>query len=138
MKRISIVVLILCASFVSVAWGQQPGCEFSPFWAEFHKENMERWNRCEKVLGVNNVGSLSLKWRLILGNASSPAVANGVVYFSSGGSVHAREASTGAKLWTYGGRQASSPAVANGMVYVGSIRNQVNALNASTGALLWS
>ena len=32
----------------------------------------------------------------------------------------------------------SSPAVANGVVYVGSDDNNVYALNASTGALLWS
>ena len=31
----------------------------------------------------------------------------------------------------------SSPAVANGVVYVGSYDNNVYALNASTGALLW-
>ena len=31
----------------------------------------------------------------------------------------------------------SSPAVANGVVYVGSEDNNVYALNASTGALLW-
>ncbi len=32
----------------------------------------------------------------------------------------------------------SSPAVANGVVYVGSRNSNVYALNASTGALLWS
>ena len=32
----------------------------------------------------------------------------------------------------------SSPAVANGVVYVGSCDNNVYALNASTGAELWS
>ena len=32
----------------------------------------------------------------------------------------------------------SSPAVANGVVYVGSLDNNVYALNASTGAKLWS
>jgi len=32
----------------------------------------------------------------------------------------------------------SSPAVANGVVYVGSADNNVHALNAHTGAKLWS
>ena len=36
------------------------------------------------------------------------------------------------------GQVASSPAVANGVVYVGSFDGNVYALNASTGALLWS
>jgi len=39
---------------------------------------------------------------------------------------------TGGYLWT------SSPAVANGMVYVGSDDYNVYALNAKTGAKLWS
>ena len=34
-------------------------------------------------------------------------------------------------------RVASSPAVANGVVYVGSLDNNVYALKASTGHLLW-
>src|SRR5271156_3910446 len=82
MKRISILALILCVCFVSVAWGQQPARNCSPFWAEFHKENMERWNPCEKVLNVNNVGNLHRKWDHPTGGIvySSPAVANGVVY----------------------------------------------------------
>jgi hypothetical protein len=58
MRPVRIVLLILCASFASVAWWQQPGCKFSPFWAEFHKQNMERWNRCEAVLSVHNVRNL--------------------------------------------------------------------------------
>ena len=47
MKRNSIAVLSLCACFVTAAWCQQPGCAHSPLWAEFHKENMQRWNPCE-------------------------------------------------------------------------------------------
>jgi hypothetical protein len=56
MKRINIVVLILCACFVSVAWGQQPGVKCSNNWTEFHRPNMVRWNPCEKVLNVRNQG----------------------------------------------------------------------------------
>jgi outer membrane protein assembly factor BamB len=71
---------------------------------------------------------------------SSPAVANGVVYFGSGFNVYALNGSTGAKLWSYatGGSVDSSPAVANGVVYVGSGDGNLYALNASTGAKLWS
>ena len=56
MKRISTLVLILCACFVSVAWGQQPAGTCNNGWTEFHRPNMERWNPCEKVLNVKNVG----------------------------------------------------------------------------------
>jgi outer membrane protein assembly factor BamB len=40
--------------------------------------------------------------------------------------------------YTTGNGIESSPAVANGVVYVGSVDHNVYALNASTGALLWS
>ena len=59
MKRISILVLILCACFVSVAWGQQPAGKCINNWSEFHRTNMKRWNPCEKVLNVHNVGNLA-------------------------------------------------------------------------------
>ena len=40
--------------------------------------------------------------------------------------------------WSYPSVSTSSPAVVNGVVYVGSGANNVYALNASTGAPLWS
>jgi outer membrane protein assembly factor BamB len=145
MKRISIVVLVLCACFVPVAWGQQPASTCTNKWAQFHKYNMRRSNPCEKVLNVHNVGSLGLKWSYATRNdfnsSGSPAVANGVVYVGSEDqNVYALNASTSAKLWSYatGDRVASSPAVANGVVYVGSFDYNVYALNARTGAKLWS
>lgn len=73
---------------------------------------------------------------------SSPAVANGIVYFESWNddhNVYALDARTGAVRWTYtmtaAGILGTSPAVANGVVYVGS--DYVYALDANTGALLW-
>jgi outer membrane protein assembly factor BamB len=145
MKRIRIVVLILCACFVSVAWGQQPAGKCNNGWAQFHRYNMQRWARCEKVLGVNNVGSLQRKWSHSTGRAqvaSSPAVANGVVYVGSwDGYVYALDVRSGALLWRYtavGDEVHSSPAVANGVVYVASLDSNVYALNAKTGEKLWS
>jgi hypothetical protein len=85
MNRISSVLLILCVCFVSLAWGQQPAGTCSNNWTEFHRPNMQRWNPCEKLLGVKNVGSLVLKWRQTIGSQvySSPALVNGVVYVGS-------------------------------------------------------
>jgi putative pyrroloquinoline-quinone-binding quinoprotein len=82
MKPIRILVLILCAGFVSVAWSQQATCNAHAGWAQFHRNNMRRSNPCEKVLNIHNVGNLSLKWRHTFADLvySSPAVANGVVY----------------------------------------------------------
>src|SRR5580700_182050 len=99
MKRILSLTLILFGCFVCVAAGQQQQCKFSPLWAEFHKHNMKRWNRCENVLGVNNVGDLVVKWSYATGGYvfSSPAVTNGVVYVGSyADRLYALSASTGA------------------------------------------
>ena len=56
------------------------------------------------------------------GSATSPLVANGVLYTFGGGLVHARNPTTGALLWTStnsgGGTHWQSPIVANGAVYV--------------------
>jgi outer membrane protein assembly factor BamB len=118
-------------------------------WTEFHRDNMQRWNPNETILGVGNVAGLQLKWKSNIGGGanptffllSSPAVVNGVVYYGSDdGNVYALNASTGAKLWSFATRNKveSSPAVVNGVVYVGSEDGNVYALNASTGAKLWS
>jgi outer membrane protein assembly factor BamB len=92
-------------------------------------------------------------WRYTLtdgghGVASTPAVANGVVYFATfvDTVVYALDAKTGAKLWSFNAGVSSPPTditVADGVVYVGggSISDQVGALyalDANTGALLWS
>ena len=80
MKRIILAVLSLCVCFASVAWGRQPTGNCVNSWTEFHGANMQRWNPCEKTLGVNNVRSLRVKWHNFLGLGSAPAVANGIVY----------------------------------------------------------
>ncbi len=72
---------------------------------------------------------------------SSPAVANGIVYFGSEDqNVYALNANTGAKLWSYTTDSSvdSSPAVSKGVVYIGSFTGNVYALKAKTGAKLWS
>jgi outer membrane protein assembly factor BamB len=110
-------------------------------WTEFMRDNMQRWNPYETVLGVGNVGGLQLKWNDPTNYSNSPAVVNGVVYIGSNdNNVYALNASTGAQLWSYsiGNFVGSSPAVANGVVYVGGGVANLYALNASTGAKLWS
>jgi hypothetical protein len=58
-------------------------------WTQFHRDNMQRWNPDETVLGVGNVGGLQLKWKSPLGNGdennleSSPAVVNGGWFMSA-------------------------------------------------------
>jgi outer membrane protein assembly factor BamB len=73
--------------------------------------------------------------------ASSPGIADGVVYVGSGDdNLYAMDALTGTVVWNYttNGDIASSPAIADGIVYVGSYDGEFYALNAITGTYLWS
>jgi outer membrane protein assembly factor BamB len=74
------------------------------------------------------------------GIASSPAVAEGIVYITAfDGNTYALNAFTGAKIWnTTAGGGYSSPAVAGDTVYVGSDGGSVYALNALSGEKVWS
>ncbi len=143
---LAIAPLWLVLAVVVPARGQTSNPAPSPAdWTQFHRDNMQRWNPYETVLGVGNVAGLQLKWKEYIGQfdfwiQSSPAVVNGVLYVGSGdGDVYALNTSNGAAIWKYatGVEVESSPAVANGVVYVGSDGGYVYALTASTGALIW-
>ncbi|MGE5175917.1 MAG: PQQ-binding-like beta-propeller repeat protein [Hyphomicrobiales bacterium] len=72
---------------------------------------------------------------------SSPAVADGRVYFGSGdGNVYAVDAATGVLQWKFqtGDVVHAAPAVARGVVYIGSWDGRLYALDAATGRLRWS
>lgn len=71
---------------------------------------------------------------------SSPAIANGNVYFGSrDGKLYALDMETGTKLWEFktGSWVESSPAVVNGVVYFGSNDGRLYALDATNGEKLW-
>lgn len=71
---------------------------------------------------------------------SSPAVANGKVFFGSGdGSVYAVDAKSGVLQWKFATQDVvhASPAVANGVVYIGSWDGHVYAIDAETGQQKW-
>ena len=72
---------------------------------------------------------------------SSPAVAEGKVYFGSGdGNVYAVDARTGLLQWKFPTQDVvhSSPAVVNKIVYIGSWDSRLYALDAETGQEKWS
>ena len=72
---------------------------------------------------------------------SSPAVANGKVYFGSGdGNVYAADAQTGVLQWKFATKDVvhSSPAVVDRTVYVGSWDSHLYAIDAETGQQRWA
>jgi outer membrane protein assembly factor BamB len=86
---------------------------------------------------------LSLKWTFSTNGSiySSPAVANGVVYFGSAdGNLYAVDAATGKLRWKFDahGRVNSSPAVVDGAVYVVSLDGNLYAVDAATGKQRWA
>lgn len=83
-----------------------------------------------------------VKWRFRAGAAilSSPAVADGRVYFgSSDHVVYAVDEHKGTLIWKFAtkSRVTGSPAVAGGRVYIGSYDSNFYALDAATGVLVW-
>lgn len=77
------------------------------------------------------------------GPASSPAVANNIVYATTyTGILYALNASTGATIWSVtpanGLQSQSAPAVANGLVYEGWDDGYLHVFNAQTGAQQWT
>jgi outer membrane protein assembly factor BamB len=71
---------------------------------------------------------------------SSPAVANGKVFFGSGdGNVYALDAQSGVLQWKFATRDVvhASPAVAGNAVYVGSWDGNLYAIDADTGQQKW-
>lgn len=71
---------------------------------------------------------------------SSPAVAQGKVYFGSGdGNVYALDAASGVLQWKFPMRDVvhASPALADGTVYIGSWGGDFRAIDAATGQSKW-
>ncbi len=106
------------------------------------------YNPFENVLTTSNVSRLTLDWYYSTGSTvyASPAVVGGKVYVTSyDGKLYVFDAATGDLVWSFttatsGYNMPSSPAVVNGIVYFGAgyADDNIYALNANTGALLWS
>jgi outer membrane protein assembly factor BamB len=77
-------------------------------------------------------------------SSTTPAVANGIVYFGVnrfGTVVFAVDATTGQEVWHHNGPLAnivSSPTVVDGRVYVAFTDGTIRALDAISGQVIWS
>jgi outer membrane protein assembly factor BamB len=100
------------------------------------------WNPYENTLNANNVGSLGILWQIPSGGlGGAPAVVSGRVFVGTNAGLQAVSTLNGSKLWTALPSTSfyASPAVIAGRLYIGDGSNpKMYALNAATGAVLWS
>src|SRR6266496_4163040 len=104
-----------------------------------------RFNPMEQTLSAANVSRLVRYWAASTSAAiaSSPVVANGLVYIGSNDyNLYALDPTASTQRWTPTSptRYAinSSPAIANGIVYISTAEAKLYAFDAATGSLTWS
>jgi quinohemoprotein ethanol dehydrogenase len=113
-----------------------------------------RFSRLERI-DARNVGQLGLSWTYDLestrGVESTPLIVGGVMYVTASWSVvHAVDARTGRRLWTFDPQVPRAlgykgccdvvnrgVALHRGKVYVGAFDGRLIALDAATGKVVW-
>ena len=84
------------------------------------------------VVMRNEAPHLSLRW-MKSGAATSPIIANGVLYYAHSREIVALDPKTGEKLWsdaeTLGGIHWQSPIMVNGRLYIGDTDAYVTAFS---------
>lgn len=129
------------ASTGAVAWTVELGWTWSGWSMNTSPVFGERYGYAiaSSKLRAVNPATQAVAWTANGFFTGTPAVANGVVYAFSAGNLLARDALTGALLWTFAGdgALAGAPIVANGFVYVSSDKNTY-AVNVATQASEWS
>ena len=89
-------------------------------------------------------GALKLRWSFQAKDSieSSPAIADGIVFFGSmDNSLYAVNLANGKLVWRYAASapiQESSPCVCNGVVFVGDLNGILHAVDAATGKSRWT
>ena len=155
-KRGAIILaalLMSLAGLLSIPAGAHAATQDS--WTTSLHDNSRDGASADTTISAAHAPYLSKLWSLSTGGpiASQPAIAGGVAYVGSwDGYEYALNASTGAVLWkTYLGVTdgesdcnpqtagvSSAATILNGVVYVGGGDSDWYALDASTGAVLWS
>ncbi|HEV7714054.1 MAG TPA: PQQ-binding-like beta-propeller repeat protein [Steroidobacteraceae bacterium] len=132
--KASLVVLrsLLAAALVVVA--PAFSAESATFRGDAQRSGLVKGSGVPALSGV--------KWKFKTRGAvlSSPAVADGIIYFgSSDHFVYAVNAKTGDEVWKTrtSGRVVSSAAVADGRVYIASYDSHLYSLDAKSGEVRW-
>jgi alcohol dehydrogenase (cytochrome c) len=105
-----------------------------------------------KEINTTNVGKVAVVWRAAVENlstATSPVVADGIIYVTGWNALTAFDATTGRQLWTYsepptlsiqgfaGGGTNRGAAIAGDRVFMATDHLHVLAFNRFTGEKLW-
>jgi len=152
---VATAAMALSASGLSaVAGPPSAGAASYQDWPTFLQNNGRTAATVDPSLSVANSSTLKLKWKFATGApvVSSVAIVGTTAYVGSwDGYEYAISTSSGSLVWkTYLGTTSdpgcypptigitSSPAVVNGVVYVGGGGPYWYALNATSGAVLWS
>lgn len=142
--RLIILLLTLVFIQLSVAPAASASSSTNAAWPMFRGDLVHSGY----TYGNGEANSVKLLWSYLTMQAvwSSPAVANGYIYFGCKDfNIFCLNASNSELVWYFwtGGEVNSSPAVSNGRVYVGSDDGYVYCLNTSTsnlnktGVLFW-
>ncbi len=144
---ILLVGSLIAFSYYRASYASSPG-DWSTYMFNTARSG---YNQGETIINSTSAPNLKLEWKAPSGGAiySQPVTAGGVIYWGSfDGYEHATQLN-GQQLWAtnLGSRSncapvtplgvVSSATVVNGVVYVGGGDDNLYALNASTGAVLW-
>ncbi len=148
---LAIAISCAVAAPAITAAGAEPGKDWP---TNGHDDGGTRFSPLKQI-DTGNVRGLGLAWSYDLestrGVEATPLVIGGIMYVTAPWSiVHALDARTGKRLWTYdplvprsGGYKACCDVVNRGvafyksMVYVGSLDGRLVAIDAKTGKKVW-
>ena len=152
--RCTVIIASLMSAMASLALADDTAD--SAEWRQHGLDSNEQRHSPLAAIHTNNIAELGLAWHFPLGTSrgieSTPIVVDGVMYLTgSWSTVYALDARTGKMLWQYDPKGDKSVgvkaccdvvnrgvAVADGKVYVGVIDGRLEALDARTGARVWS
>ena len=157
-------LLVACGLAVTSAAGPAAAATTGSWPVEGQNVMNTRYAAAETAISAGNVAKLKVKWSLTTNGdvADTPALSNGVAYFTDHGSASAPStlwavnASTGAVIWSHsissytgitGDTSRSTPTIAGGLLILGDFNAVAGgavgtganlfAVNAANGQLAW-